>query len=139
MKGVTVSRRIDATPSAVADAIDDREAFVRAAGFDEVDVDGDEIRVANRVGIKELELELVVVDRDGAALAFEQREGVFDEMWTTYALRPAADGDATVVEAVTEFSLDVPVVGDILDSTVIRRQRRQEIRAQLDWLAVTVP
>lgn len=139
MDAVTVSRRIDAPPSAVEDAIADRAAFVRSAGFDEVEVDGDRIRVANTVGIKEIELQLEVVEREDACFAFEQREGIFDEMWTTYSLTPVAGGDATDVQAVTEFSLDVPVVGDVLDSTVISRQRRRELEAQFDWLAATAP
>lgn len=139
MEAVTVTRRIDAPPVPVEDAIADRESFVGAAGFDEVSVDGDEIRVTNRVGVKDIELQLKVVEREDASFAVEQREGIFDEMWTTYTLTPAADGEATDVEAETEFALDVPVVGDILDSTVIRRQRRHELEAQFDWLAATAP
>jgi hypothetical protein len=43
-----------------------------------------------------------------------------------------------VVEAVTTFEMGVPVVGGVLDSTVISRQRRRELEAQLEWLASTL-
>jgi hypothetical protein len=137
METVTVSQRVDAPPSAVEDAIDRWGAFVRAAGFDEVAVHGDRIRVANSVGVKDIELELAVVDREDAYLAYEQREGIFETMWTTYSLTPRADGDATSVQAVTAFSLAIPLVGEVLDSTIVRHQRRRELDAQLDWLVDT--
>jgi hypothetical protein len=53
-------------------------------------------------------------------------------MGTTYAVRPTDGG--TEIEATTEFELDVAVVGDLLDSTVIKRQRRKELTAQFEWL-----
>ncbi|NIB99315.1 SRPBCC family protein [Halobacterium sp. R2-5] len=134
MNDVTETRRIAAPPAAVEDATTDLEAFVRSAGFDEVDVDGETIRVANSVGIADIVLELEVVDREGAALAYEQREGIFGQMWTSYAVEARADGEESEVIAQTAFSLDVPVVGDVLDATLIERQRRKELRAQLDWL-----
>lgn len=115
----------------------DLAAFIRAAGFDEVAVDGDEIRVANQVGVTEIELVLAVVDREGAGLAYEQREGIFEEMWTTYALDDLG-GDGTRVTAETAFAMDVPLVGDVLDATIVKRQRRRELDAQLDWLSSTV-
>ncbi|WP_251133223.1 hypothetical protein [Halorubrum sp. 2020YC2] len=36
--------------------------------------------------------------------------------------------------ATTAFALDVAVIGDFLDATVIERQRRAELSAQFDWL-----
>ncbi|CQH54433.1 START domain protein [Halobacterium hubeiense] len=135
MNEVTETRRVAAPPDAVRDAMADVEGFVRSAGFDDVEVDGEAIRVANRVGPAEIELELAVVEREGAALAYEQREGIFKSMWTEYVVEPRADGDECEVTARTEFALDVPVVGDVLDATVIERQRRTELNAQLDWLA----
>ncbi|MCD2199341.1 SRPBCC family protein [Halobacterium sp. KA-4] len=134
MNEVTETRRIEASPDAIRDAMVDVEAFVESAGFDDVEVDGETIRVANQVGIAELELELVAVEREGADVAHEQRDGIFEEMWTTYTVEPRAGGDEVDVTAHTEFTLDVPVVGDILDATVIQRQRRKELNAQLDWL-----
>ncbi|GAB3685061.1 hypothetical protein GCM10028857_14910 [Salinarchaeum chitinilyticum] len=169
MQSVTLTRTIDAQPGTVADAMDDLEPFMLAAGFDEVDVDGDAMHVANLVGIAEIELVLELVDEPGAALAYEQREGIFEEMVTSYAIEPvdasdevvaaddgadgvdvetdAVDGDTdapdddteadpsgTEVTATTEFAMDVPLVGGILDATVIKRQRRTELAAQLDWL-----
>ena len=76
-----------------------------------------------------LTLELVEVD---AALALQQREGHFDEMWTRYDVEPVDGG--CFVTATTEFELGASVVGDLLDATVIRRQRRKELEAQLDYL-----
>lgn len=138
MESVTVTRAIDAPPEAIEAAMDDWAAFVRAAGFDGVDVTGETIRVWNAVGPAEIELELEVVADEDAALAYEQREGIFEEMWTGYYTRARVDDNGTVVEAVTTFEMAVPVVGGVLDSTVISRQRRRELEAQLEWLASTV-
>jgi len=132
MQGVTVSRTIDADPGAVESAMADREAFTRAAGFDEVEVSGDEIRVLNRVGLAEIELELAVYEDPDAAFAYEQRDGIFEAMTTTFTLEEADGG--TEVRARTEFELDVPLVGELLDGTVIKRQRTAELEAQLDYL-----
>ncbi|GAA0284468.1 SRPBCC family protein [Halobacterium noricense] len=134
MNEVTETRYIAAPPDAVRDAMADVEAFVESAGFDDVAVDGETIRVANQVGLAEIELELVAVEREGADVAHEQRDGIFEEMWTTYTVEPRAGGDEAEVTAHTEFALDVPLVGDVLDATVIKRQRRKELNAQLDWL-----
>lgn len=130
---VTVSREIDAPPAAVRAAVGEVEAFTAAAGFDEVDVDGDTVRISNRVGPATISLELGLVDDPDAALAYEQRRGIFSEMSTRYVVEPTAEGAR--VTASTEFELGVALVGDALDSTVIRRQRRAELEAQLDWLA----
>jgi hypothetical protein len=132
MQTVTVTRTLDAPPDEIRDAMLDLEPFTRAAGFDEVDVDGRTIRVANRVGIATIELELAVVDDPDADLAYEQRAGIFESMRTAYTLAPASDG--TTVTATTEFALDVAVVGELLDATVIKRQRRKELEAQFDYL-----
>lgn len=147
MNTVTVSRTISGTPAAVQAAMLELEPFTRAAGFDSVDVDGETIHVANQVAIAEIELELAVVDDPEADLAYEQRDGIFEEMWTTFEVTSAedaqaADGavaDARVPESVevvatTQFSLDVALIGDFLDATVISRQRRKELNAQLDYL-----
>nr|WP_256335738.1 hypothetical protein [Halopenitus persicus] len=53
-------------------------------------------------------------------------------MTTSYTVT-AADGGSEVT-ATTEFALDVAIVGDVLDATVIKRQRRRELEAQFDWL-----
>jgi len=136
METVTVSRTIGADAAVVREAMADLEPFTRAAGFDEVAVDGDEISVANRVGPAEIELELAVVEDADAALAYEQRDGIFEEMVTSYELTPDTDG--TTVTATTEFAVDVAVVGSVLDATVIERQRRAELNAQFDYLEETV-
>jgi len=135
MQTVTVERTVDAPPAAVRDALGRLEPFVEASGFDEVVVDGDTVEVGNQVGVMTLELTLEVVDDPDADLAYVQTEGLFDEMSTTYVVEPAAaDGAASVVTATTEFSLDVPILGDVLDATVIKRQRRKELDGQFDWL-----
>ena len=134
MQTVTVERTVDARPARVRAALGRLEPFVEASGFDEVAVDGDTVTVGNQVGIMTLELTFEVVDDPDADLAYVQTEGLFDEMSTTYTVDPAENGDAAVVTATTEFSLDVPVLGDVLDATVIRRQRRTELESQFDWL-----
>ncbi|MDH5021134.1 SRPBCC family protein [Halobacterium rubrum] len=134
MQTVTVERTVDAQPASVRDALGRLEPFVEASGFDEVAVDGDTVEVGNQVGIMTLELTLEVVDDPDADLAYVQTEGLFDEMSTTYTVDPAMGGDASVVTATTDFSLDVPVLGDVLDATVIKRQRRKELESQFDWL-----
>jgi len=133
---VTVTRTAPGTPTDVRAAMDERESFARAAGFDEVVVDGETIRVANDVGVAEIALKLAVVDDADAALAVEARSGIFAEMQTTYALRSAPD--ETEVTATTEFALDLALVGGLLDATVVARQRKRELRAQLDYLADAV-
>ncbi|WP_435075213.1 SRPBCC family protein [Halorubrum sp. HHNYT27] len=132
MNSVTLSRTIDASPTAVRESMARIDPFMRASGFDEVLVDGDTVRVANEVGIATIELTLELVDRPEADLAYEQRDGVFDEMRTAYTVAPAPDGSEVV--ATTEFALDVAIVGDVLDSTIIKRRRRTELTAQFDWL-----
>jgi len=136
MQSLTVSRTIDAPKSAIRAAMDDIEAFMLAAGFDDVTVDGDEITIRNRVGIATIELTLERVDAPDATLAYEQREGIFESMRTVYRLDDADRG--TRIEATTDFSLDVALVGDLLDSTIIRRQRTKELEAQFDYLESTV-
>jgi hypothetical protein len=101
-----------------------------------VTVDGDAIHLTNRVGIATIELDLEVVDDPTAVLAYEGREGIFESMRTEYHLGDATEG--TRVEATTDFALDVALVGDLLDSTIIRRQRRKELDAQFDHLEATL-
>ncbi|WP_050031658.1 SRPBCC family protein [Halorubrum halophilum] len=132
MNSVTLSRTIDAPPAVVRESMTRIERFMRASGFDNVTVDGETVRVANEVGIATIDLTLELVDRPEVDLAYEQRDGIFEEMRTTYAVAPAPDGSE--VEATTEFALDVAIVGDVLDSTIIERQRRTELAAQFDWL-----
>ncbi|GAA0204190.1 SRPBCC family protein [Halobaculum roseum] len=132
MHSVTITRTIDASRTDIREAMLELERFTLAAGFDEVDVDGRTIRVANAVGVAEIELELAVVDDPDAAFAYEQREGIFEEMRTAFTLTSVPDG--TEVEATTEFALDIPLVGGVLDATLIKRQRRTELEAQLDYI-----
>lgn len=137
MEQVTVTRTYEGAPDAVAEAMADRTAFMRAAEFDRVSRDGDYITIENRVGLFDIELVLEIVETD-AAFAYEQREGVFDSMRTEYHIE-GRDGETTVT-ATTEYeALDLAVVGPLLDSTVIGRQRRTELNAQFDWLAKQLP
>ena len=132
MQTVTVTRTIAASPEAVGRAMHDLVPFIRASGFDSVDVDDQDIRISNKVGPAEITLHLKVVDDADAELAYEQRKGIFDEMRTSYRLEPVSDG--VEVTATTEFALDVALIGEFLDSTVISRQRRKELEAQFDYL-----
>ncbi|QOS13439.1 hypothetical protein DEQ92_19905 [Haloferax sp. Atlit-6N] len=132
MQTVTVSRTIAASPEETSRAMHDLVPFIRASGFDSVDVDDRDIRVSNKVGPAEITLHLKVVDDADAELAYEQRKGIFEEMRTSYRLEPVSDG--VEVTATTEFALDVALIGEFLDSTVISRQRRKELEAQFDYL-----
>lgn len=136
MESITISRTIDAPTSAVRDAVTDIEPFMLAAGFDEVVVDGDGIDILNRVGIATIELSLERVDEPDAVLAYEQRDGIFASMRTVYSLDETAAG--TRIDATTEFALDVALVGEMLDATIIKRQRRRELDAQFDHLEAVV-
>lgn len=133
MQSVTVTRHLAAPPPEVRERIQDLEPFMAAAGFDEVDVDGDYIGLAKAVGLLQIELDLEVVDREGADLAYVQRDGIFEEMETRYVVEATDEGCS--ITATTEFELDVALVGDVLDGTVIKRQRRMELTDQFDWLA----
>lgn len=132
MESVTLSRSIDASSEMVREAMSDLEAFMKASGFDEVTADGETIRVANQVGVASIELTLVVVDKPNTDLAYEQRNGIFEEMQTEYTVVSTPDGSE--ITATTEFALDIALIGDVLDSTIIKRQRRKELSAQFDWL-----
>ena len=136
MNSVTLSRAIDASPIVVRESMSRLDQFMRASGFDEVFVDGEIVRVANEVGIATIELTLELVDRPDADLAYEQRDGIFEEMRTAYTITPTPNGSEVI--ATTEFALDVGIIGDVLDSTVIKRQRRKELTAQFDWLEEVV-
>lgn len=133
MQSVTVTRHLEAPSSEVRERIQDLEPFMAAAGFDEVDVDGDYIGLAKAVGLLQIELDLEVVDREGADLAYLQRDGIFEEMETRYVVE--ATGEGCAITATTEFAIDVALVGDVLGATVIKRQRRTELTDQFDWLA----
>jgi len=131
METVSVSRSFESDPETLREAMLDLGPFIEAAGFDEVSVEGDDISIANNVGLLTIELELRVVD-DDCVLAYEQTDGIFESMTTRYTLEED-DGTVTVT-ATTDFALDVNVVGSILDATVITRQRRKELEAQFDYL-----
>lgn len=132
MQTVTVTRTISASQEDVREAMLDLEPFTRAAGFDQVVVDDRTIHVANKVGFAEISLELEVIDDPDAVLAYEHREGIFKEMRTRFTLDPTANG--IKLNATTEFALDVAIVGEFLDATVIKRQRRKELEAQFDYI-----
>lgn len=132
MEQVTVTRRVAAPPDDVRAAVDDLEWFMRAADFTDVTVEGATVEVENRVGFATLGLTVEVVDDPEVALAYEQRDGIFEEMTTHYRVEP--DGAGSAVTAETEFSLGRGVVGSALDATLVSRQRRSELTAQLDAL-----
>lgn len=131
METVSLSRSIEAPESAVRDLVTDVGPFMESAGFDDVVVDGDTVTITNHVGLLTIELELRVIETDHV-LAYEQIEGVFDEMVTRYTLAETPAG--VEIEATTEYALDVDLVGSILDSTIIARQRKRELSSQFDAL-----
>lgn len=131
MQTVSVSRIITADAAAVREAMADLEPFMQAGGFSEAAVDGDTIYLRQNLGLGRIELDLEVVEAPDAELAYEQREGIFDEMRTRYELDAVEAG--TQVTATTEFELG-GVVGPVLDATIVKRKRRSELNAQFDWL-----
>ncbi|WP_089812760.1 SRPBCC family protein [Halomicrobium zhouii] len=132
MQSVTVTREIERDPDEVRAAMADVGEFMRASGFDDVTVDGDTLTIANSVGLATIELVLDLFDDPEAVLAYEHREGIFDEMVTRYFLEETADG--VEVSATTDFALQARLIGPLLDATVIKRQRRVELTNQFDWL-----
>jgi carbon monoxide dehydrogenase subunit G len=132
MQTVSVTRHVDAPPERVREAMSDLEAFMLGAGFTDVTVDGDDLHIENRVGLATVTLDLRVIERPDAALVYEQRDGIFESMETVYTVE-AVDGGSDVT-ATTDFALDVALVGELLDATVIKRQRRSELTSQFDWL-----
>lgn len=132
MESISLSRTIDAPPDEVRPLIEDAEPFMRAAKFDAVTLDGDRLTIENGFAIARIELDLRLVDEPGTVLAYEQVDGIFEEMWTGYEIEATEAG--TTVTARTDFALDVDVVGGVLDATVIKRQRTRELEAQFDYL-----
>lgn len=131
MQTVSVSRTIAADADAVRGAMADLERFMQAGGFSEATANDDEIYLRQNLGLGRIELHLDVVDDPDAELAYEQREGIFNEMRTRYELAAVEAG--TQVTATTEFEIG-GVVGSVLDATVVKRKRRSELDAQFDYL-----
>lgn len=131
MQSIDVSRVIDAPRDDIEGAMHDLEPFMRAAGFDEVSVEGDQFTIAKAVGLLRISLDLEHFEAEGASLAYRQLDGIFSEMRTWYYLDDVAEG--VEVRARTEFALDAPG-GGLLDATVIKRQRGKELTAQFDYL-----
>lgn len=136
MQSVTVTREFDAAADEVREAMGDVGPFMRAAGFDEVTAEDGTVRIVNEVGPVRIELLLDVVEESETVLAYDQREGIFEEMTTRYELTER-DGKTTV-EATTEFALDVAAIGSFLDATVIKFQRRRELNAQFDYVETRI-
>lgn len=148
MQTVSVHREIDAPAGAVREAMADREAFMRGGGFDEATVDGDRIHLANSVGLLTIELDLAVTEATDRTFVYEQFDGIFESMTTTFTIEDAGENgggsaveqeggaeDRVTVVAETRFALDASLVGPILDATVIKRQRRTELEGHFDYLA----
>jgi hypothetical protein len=133
MEEVTVTRDLPAPKESVVPLVEDTRSFMDAAGFDAVRVEDETIRIQNRVGLFDVELIVEVVDEDDAVLAYEQVDGIFDEMHTAYHLTASDRG--TTISATTRFrAVDLPIVGQVLDATVVKRQRNSELDTQFDWL-----
>jgi hypothetical protein len=124
MESISLSRTIDAPPDEVRPLIEDAEPFMRAAKFATWSKNG--------FAIARIELDLRIVDEPDTVLAYEQVDGIFEEMWTGYEIEATEAG--TTVTARTDFELDVGLVGGVLDATVIKRQRTRELEAQFDYL-----
>ena len=131
METIELTHTVDAPREPVASAVDDLEPFMRAAGFDEVTLDGDELTIAKAVGLLRISLDLELFDEADTVLAYRQVDGIFEDMETRYWLENGDDG--TTVRVETIFGLDAPG-GSLLDATVIKRQRTKEIEGQFDYL-----
>jgi hypothetical protein len=132
MQSITISRDLSASPDEVRPLVQDVEPFMRAAGFSTVEVDGDSLTIGKGFAVAKIQLDLRLLEEPDTVLAYEQADGVFEQMWTGYVLEETAAGCR--VSATTDFELDVAAVGSILDATVIRRQRTKELEAQFDYL-----
>ena len=115
MNTVSVSRMVDAPPSDAVDRLHDLDALMEAAGFDEVHVDGDRVRVVNHVSLATMELTVTVVDSD-AALTYEQADGIFDEMVTRYEVEGGEEVDAE--SDIEETARDERVETDGIESDI---------------------
>ncbi len=133
METISLSRSLSASPGAVRELVQDVEPFMRAAGFSTVEVEGNELTIGKGFALASIELELQLLDEPDTVLAYEQRDGIFEEMWTGYTIEPTDEG--CEITATTDFALDIGGVGAILDGTVIKRQRSKELTAQFDYLA----
>lgn len=136
MERFSMEQTFDASPETIRALVTDVGPFIRACGFDTVTVEGSRVHIENSVGLASIELELELVEKQGAVLAYEQRDGIFKEMTTRYKLR--GKRGTTTVSVVTDFALNVALVGMILDATVIKRQRQREITAQFEYLEENV-
>ncbi|QSG14130.1 SRPBCC family protein [Halapricum desulfuricans] len=131
METFELQQTVDAPIGDVRAAMLDLEPFMLASGFDEIEIDGDVLEISKALGLLKISLTLRRLDDPESVLAFEQVDGIFESMTTSYSL---ADRDGqTVVTARTEFALDAPG-GSILDGTVVKRQRRKEITGQFEYL-----
>lgn len=133
MQEVTVEREIAAAADEIVPLVEDTQSFMGAAGFDAVRVEGDTVRIQNRVGLFDVELIVELVEAEDAVLAYRQVEGIFEEMYTEYTLEEA-DGATTITATTTFEAVDLPIVGQVLDATVVKRQRSSELDTQFDWL-----
>jgi hypothetical protein len=132
METVSRARVIDAPEATVREAITDVESFMRTAGFDEVQQDGETLILATAHGLLKVKLTVRLLDDPDAVLAYEQVEGIFEEMTTTYTVEA---GDSGVnVEATTRFEIDATLDGSMLDAATVSTQRGRELEAQLDAL-----
>lgn len=131
METVTAERVVNAAPERVRRAIQNIKAFLLAAGYDEVSVDDGEIYIKNSLGLATIELYLEVDTDATEALRFEQVEGIFESMETTYSID--AEDNGTRVIARTDYALG-GIPGTVLDSTLVARQRKREFEKQFAYL-----
>ncbi|MFW5919536.1 MAG: SRPBCC family protein [Halanaeroarchaeum sp.] len=132
MASVSRSRFIDAPPEVVERAItEDVAAVMRAANYDSVRFEAGRLELEQTLGLASLSLTLREIDDADATLAFEQVEGHFERMTTEYDVEPTGGG--TTLSARTEFTLG-GITGDVLDETLVRRQRGRELEVQLEYV-----
>lgn len=123
METVTVTREFDAPADIVQEVVRDADTFLRAVGFD-VSRDGDVLTLARQVAIKRIELRVRLVD-DDAVLAYEQVEGIFEEMRTRYVVTGTDGGCSVTVE--TAFEPPTSGFGTFINDMAVKHLRRSEL------------
>lgn len=126
MDTATVEREFEVAPEILEGVVTDVTTFYDAAGF-EVERDGDRLELVKRLAIARFELDVELVEDDGAALAYEQVDGPFADMRTRYLVDATEGGSRLTIE--TNFEAPSSGFGTFINGALIKRQRGTELDA----------